>query len=124
MFWQLREEDYKTSPTSSKGNYLSLTLDPADLLEIYNLTANSPDDIVATDVFLNQKEDTTPPNLVLIVAGAFNLGQSPKSLLNGSDTGIQHPLLVLNTHELSVAGDRETNADLLSSELPSCTCCC
>lgn len=44
-----------------------------DLPGTYSLNANSPDEMVATDVLLGRRADTPPPDLVICVVDASNL---------------------------------------------------
>ena len=93
-----------------------LRLDLIDLPGTYSLAANSPDEIVATDVLLGQQEGTAPPDLVIVVADASNLERNLYLTTQVLECSL--PLiLVLNMYDLAVADGLEINTDLLSREL-------
>ena len=93
-----------------------LRLDLIDLPGTYSLAANSPDEIVATDVLLGQQEGTAPPNLVIVVADASNLERNLYLTTQVLECSLP-VILVLNMYDLAVANGLEINVDLLSREL-------
>jgi len=93
-----------------------LRLDLIDLPGTYSLAANSPDEIVATDVLLGQQEGTTPPDLVIVVADASNLERNLYLTTQVLECSLP-VILVLNMYDLAVADGLEINTDLLSREL-------
>jgi len=93
-----------------------LRLDLIDLPGTYSLAANSPDEIVATDVLLGQQEGTAPPDLVIVVADASNLERNLYLTTQVLECSLP-VILVLNMYDLAVADGLEINTDLLSHEL-------
>ena len=93
-----------------------LRLDLIDLPGTYSLAANSPDEIVATDVLLGQQEGTAPPDLVIVVADASNLERNLYLTTQVLECSLP-VILVLNMYDLAVADGLEINTDLLSCEL-------
>jgi ferrous iron transport protein B len=64
-----KKEGYLTAPDGSE-------LILIDLPGIYSLSASSPDEKIAVDVLLGQRDDTPPPETVICVVDASNLDRN------------------------------------------------
>ena len=93
-----------------------LQIEIIDLPGTYSLAANSPDEILATDVLLGQQEGANSPELVIVVADASNLERNLYLTTQILEYSLP-VILVLNMYDLAITNGLEINTDLLSREL-------
>lgn len=87
-----------------------------DLPGTYSLTANSPDEEIATDVLLGRLDHTPPPELVICVVDASNLERN--LYLTTQIIDRQIPVVVaLNMVDVAEDQATEVDAERLASEL-------
>ncbi|MBI1928411.1 ferrous iron transport protein B [Candidatus Poribacteria bacterium] len=87
-----------------------------DLPGTYSLAANSPDEIVATDVLLGQQEGAKLPDAVIVVADASNLERNLYLVTQVLECG-RPVILALNMYDLARAKGMEIDTQTLGRAL-------
>ncbi len=116
-----------TGLTQKVGNYPGVTVEKKigsltpdieliDLPGMYSLAAHSPDEMLAVQVLLGEREDESPPDLVVVIVDATNLQRNLYLVTQVMEVGLP-TIVALNMIDLAEKSGISINARGISKAL-------